>query len=204
MANDTPEIDALNQKLLLLEDTYVNYTPLKVFCGTFNVAAQNPNESLASWLKINGDERIDVYAIGFQEIVDLNTTSLLFQQNWDEKEMYWINYVNEVLLNSRNFKVKYKQVQRVRMFGLFLLVYVDEKLCEKKPAVITDIYSAYVATGILNVGNKGSVGVSMKIYETRFCFVCSHFAAHTEQLEKRNADFRSTKLNLKFQVIPQG
>lgn len=49
------------------------------------------------------------------------------------------------------------------------------------------------------MGNKGSVGVSLKLFETRFCFVCSHFAAHTDQLEKRNADFRITKQQLKFQ-----
>ena len=51
----------------------------------------------------------------------------------------------------------------------------------------------------MSMGNKGSVGVSLKLFETHFCFVCSHFAAHTEQVEKRNADFRITKQQLKFQ-----
>ena len=61
--------------------------------------------------------------VGFQEVVDLNLTSFAFQQNWEEKELYWTNYVNEVLLNARNFKGrKYKQVQRIRMFGLYLVV----------------------------------------------------------------------------------
>ena len=140
------EGDVFNQKLLLQEDKYVDYKPLKIFCGTYNVskkqvssflkfnfnetfkrekvAAQNPDENLAPWLKFNNEDQIDIYALGFQEIVDLNTTSLLFQQNWEEKEVLWINYVNEILLNARNFKSsrKYRQVQRVRMFGLLLLV----------------------------------------------------------------------------------
>ena len=79
---------------------------------------------------------------------------------------------------------------------IYKKIYADAKLCEK---AISEIFTSVVATGILNVGNKGSVGVSLKIYETRFCFVCSHFAANTDQLEKRNSDFRNTKQFLKFQ-----
>jgi hypothetical protein len=87
------------------------------------VAAQDPSESLAPWLNLSSDDQIDIYAVGFQEVVDLNLTSFAFQQNWEEKELYWTNYVNEVLLNARNFKGrKYKQVQRIRMFGLYLVV----------------------------------------------------------------------------------
>ncbi len=49
------------------------------------------------------------------------------------------------------------------------------------------------------VGNKGSVGVSFKLNETRICFICSHFASDTDQLQKRNADYRSTKQHMKFE-----
>jgi len=54
--------------------------------------------------------------------------------------------------------------------------------------------------GILGtVGNKGSIGVSFKLNETRLCFICSHFASDTSQLQKRNADYRSTKQHMKFE-----
>jgi hypothetical protein len=49
------------------------------------------------------------------------------------------------------------------------------------------------------VGNKGSVGTSLKINETRVCFVCSHFASDTDKLHKRNNDYKSTKQRLKFE-----
>ena len=56
-----------------------------------------------------------------------------------------------------------------------------------------------VATGILNtLGNKGSVAISFKIYETRFCFLSSHFASDTDHLERRNADYRYSIEKLKF------
>ena len=87
------------------------------------MAAQDPSESLAPWLNFGNDDPIDIYAVGFQEVVDLNMTSFVLQQNWEEKEMYWTNYVNEILLNARNFKGrKYKQVKRIRLFGLYLVV----------------------------------------------------------------------------------
>lgn len=191
------ELRNLNKRLLELEDKYIEHRPINVFCGTYNVAGENPDESLASWLRIN-DKEIDVYAVGFQEVVDLTTTSLLLKTDWNEKETAWTDAVNEELLNPKNFKSKkYKLLSRLRMFGLYLLLYADEKLCEKK--AITEIYTSYVATGMLTVGNKGSVGISLKIYQTRIVFVCSHFAAHTEQLQKRNSDFRSTRQYLKFQ-----
>ena len=49
------------------------------------------------------------------------------------------------------------------------------------------------------VGNKGSVAVSLKIHETRICFVCSHFAADTERVIKRNSDYINTKQRLRFE-----
>lgn len=49
------------------------------------------------------------------------------------------------------------------------------------------------------LGNKGSVGISLRLNETRICFVCSHFASDTDKLQKRNADFRSSKQRLKFE-----
>jgi phosphatidylinositol-bisphosphatase len=186
----------LNQRILLKEDQYTKFKDLRIYCGTYNVNGKSPDEFLSPWLCI--DESIDIYAIGFQEVVDLTTTSLLLKTDWAEKEESWTNYVNDELLDSKNFKSNpnYKLVSKIRMFGLYLLVYVSEKLHKK---ALSEVISSYVATGILTVGNKGSVGVSLKIYETRICFVCSHFAADTDKIEKRNADFRSTRQYLKFQ-----
>ena len=190
----------LNQKLLLNEDKYVKYKPLRIFCGTFNVNGKSPDETLTPWLC--ADNAVDVYAIGFQELVDLTTTSLLLKTDWNEKEKSWTEFISAELADKRHFKHKYKLVKSVRMFGLYLLVYVSEKLWHHKKAV-HDVIASSVATGILTVGNKGSVAISLRIYETRLCFVCSHFAADTDKLEKRNADFRSTRQYLKFLLDEQ-
>jgi hypothetical protein len=84
------------------------------------------------------------------------------------------------------------------MFGLFLFVYARQSLLENQ--TIRDVYKSSVATGLMDlVGNKGSVALSIRLHETRLCFICSHFASDTDKLEKRNSDYRASKQRLKFQ-----
>jgi phosphatidylinositol-bisphosphatase len=180
------------KNLIELEDEFIEHKPINIFCGTFNLAGQDPSESLAPWLK-NDNTEIDVYAIGFQEIVDLTTTSLLLKTDWAKKEAAWTDAVNNQLLNSN--PRSYKLISTVRMFGLYLLLYADENLSSN----ISDVCTSVLATGVLTMGNKGSIGISLKVHQSRISFVCSHFAAHTQYIEKRNADFRLAWSNLKFQ-----
>lgn len=186
----------IKEELKLVQEKYIIHKSLRIYCGTFNVNGKPPDESLAPWLCLN-DKHIDIYAIGFQELVDLTTVNLLKQN--DSAELCWIYQIEKEICNEKSLrlKAKYKQVCKIRMFGLFLVIYVDEKLLEKN--YITNVQRGSLATGLMDlVGNKGSVAVSMKIYESRVCFVCSHFAADTDKLEKRNSDFRSAKLKLSF------
>lgn len=55
---------------------------------------------------------------------------------------------------------------------------------------ITEIVSASVATGVGNtLGNKGGVGISFRIGETKIVVVNAHLAAHDKAVKQRNADF---------------
>lgn len=50
---------------------------MTVFCATWNVNAKKQEETLDDWLlSPNQQQYADVYAIGFQEIVDLNAMNV--------------------------------------------------------------------------------------------------------------------------------
>eukprot|EP00468_Gymnochlora_sp_CCMP2014_P010756 CAMPEP_0167747952 /NCGR_PEP_ID=MMETSP0110_2-20121227/4569_1 /TAXON_ID=629695 /ORGANISM="Gymnochlora sp., Strain CCMP2014" /LENGTH=2368 /DNA_ID=CAMNT_0007632915 /DNA_START=71 /DNA_END=7177 /DNA_ORIENTATION=- len=54
---------------------------------------------------------------------------------------------------------------------------------------IHGVRSGYVATGVAGVlKNKGGVGVSLWIQDTRFCFVGAHLAARAKRIADRNAN----------------
>lgn len=46
--------------------------------------------------------------------------------------------------------------------------------------------------------SQGAVGLRMRVYDRIMCFVNSHFAAHLEAVNKRNADFEFIYRNLSF------
>jgi len=50
-------------------------------------------------------------------------------------------------------------------------------------------------------GNKGGVGVRFQLHNTTICFVCSHLAAHTPDIEGRNeASSTCSRLSLNVQL----
>lgn len=56
---------------------------------------------------------------------------------------------------------------------------------------ISGIRSQVVRVGFMGVvGNKGGIGIRFSIYNTSFCCITAHLAAHMEQVEQRNQNFQ--------------
>lgn len=82
-----------------------------------------------------------------------------------------------------------------QLAGMLLLVFVKREHAEH----IGEVNTASVACGVMGVGgNKGAVAASMTLYRRRAVFVCSHFAAHQEKVEERNADYAKIVKMLRF------
>lgn len=47
-------------------------------------------------------------------------------------------------------------------------------------------------------GNKGAVAARMKIHDSTVCFVCSHLAAHRDNVAGRNSDFHNIVSKIVF------
>jgi phosphatidylinositol-bisphosphatase len=90
---------------------------------------------------------------------------------------------------------QYTAVADETLAAVHVAVFIRNDLFKQVGRVGTD----RVATGIANIiGNKGGVGVSMDIGTTSFLFVCAHFAAHQEQVARRNLDFKKINNKLKL------
>jgi hypothetical protein len=84
-----------------------------------------------------------------------------------------------------------------QMVGLFLTIWVRRGLrrCVQNLKVST------VGVGAMGyIGNKGAVSASMSVYQTMFCFVCSHLSAGERpgDLLKRNADVQEIHRRTRF------
>ncbi|XP_051576578.1 type II inositol 1,4,5-trisphosphate 5-phosphatase-like isoform X3 [Myxocyprinus asiaticus] len=174
-------------ELLKNEDAYTYIHNYSFFLGTYNVNGQNPKESLSPWLGSTPNPP-DFYLVGFQEL-DLSKEVFLF--NDTPKEPEWMLAVYKGLHPD----AKYTFVKLMRLVGIMLLFYAKAEHATH----ISEVEAESVGTGVMwRMGNKGAVAIRFRFHNSDICVVNSHLAAHTEDYERRNQDFKDICRRMQF------
>ncbi|KAI4321386.1 hypothetical protein MLD38_034772 [Melastoma candidum] len=87
----------------------------------------------------------------------------------------------------RKVRTPYVRIVSKQMVGIFLTIWVRRSLRRH----IQNLKVSTVGVGVMGyIGNKGSISVSMSIYQTFFCFICAHLTSGEKDGDelKRNAD----------------
>lgn len=193
------------------EYTYVE--KIRVAVGTYNVnggkhfrSVAYKDVSLSDWLldtvlqaqhrslidTCNRDEDdipVDIFAVGFQEIVDLNASNIMAASS--ENANLWAEELLKVL--SRDYP--YALLTYVQLVGVCLYVFIRTDMVN----YVKDVAVDSVKTGLGGAtGNKGAVAIRFVLHSSSLCFVCSHFAAGQSQVNERNADYAEITKKIAF------
>ncbi|CAL4128370.1 unnamed protein product, partial [Meganyctiphanes norvegica] len=133
----------------------------------------------------------DVFAIGFEEIVDLNAQNIVASASTSDNAVSWGKEMEKVLSRDEEFVM----VTWGQLVGVALFVYVNAKHANHVRSVSVES----VKTGMQGTtGNKGAVGIRLVVRNTSLAFVCSHFAAGQKEINERNNDYETTARKMIF------
>ncbi|CAI0557166.1 unnamed protein product, partial [Linum tenue] len=181
---------------------YINTKELRVRVATWNVGGKLPPDDLDIDDWVNTHDPADIYVLGLQEIVPLNAGNIFGAED-NRPVTKWENIIRDTLNRIRPMKTKVKCYSdpaspskfypsdevpvSKKMVGVFVTIWVRRSLRKH----IQNVKVSTVGVGVMGyIGNKGSVSVSMSVYQTPFCFVCSHLTSGEKDGDelKRNAD----------------
>ncbi|XP_021854125.2 type I inositol polyphosphate 5-phosphatase 13 isoform X2 [Spinacia oleracea] len=170
------------------EDEYTRGESMKILVGSWNVGQGRANpESLKSWLgSVVSD--VGIVVVGLQEVemgagfLAMSAAKETVGLEGSAIGQHWQDAIGRILDEG----VAFERVGSRQLAGLLIAIWVRKNL--RMHAGDLDV--AAVACGFgRTIGNKGGVGLRLRVHDRIICFVNCHLAAHLEAVNRRNADF---------------
>ncbi|VEL08232.1 unnamed protein product [Protopolystoma xenopodis] len=180
---------ALLMEILNRYPQFTRKESLRIFIGTWNLnggkyfrSVTHKNESVTDWLLDLPDSvshnwgyrnpsfdlahlkerRIDLFAIGFEEIVDLNATNVVSVggSKVSSSQRDWSRFLHLKLNRDSPIDDPYVLVSSVQLVGVCLFLFTRKKLASH----LHGVASASVKTGLGGTaGNKGGVAICCQV-----------------------------------------
>jgi len=176
----------LNQKeeINYLREEFSTFSNIKIFVGSWNTGNTNLDNNkeldLDSWLKPKNEQLVpNIYFIGLQEVVELNTANVI--SNSDDKQKVLKDW-GEKIEKTLNTIGQYKKLIEMNLVGINFYFYILEKDANN----VNNLKSRFVKTGFGGTaGNKGSCCINFHYLNTSISVACSHLAAGSTHNKQR-------------------
>ncbi|KAK8439143.1 Inositol-1,4,5-trisphosphate 5-phosphatase 1 [Candidozyma auris] len=190
-----PIYEFVHEKLKENSSAFTTFKDITMFVGTFNVsAASHPiRDSLDEWLFPAANDDFgppEVYAIGLQELIELNAGAFLTADS--SKPSMW-GKILEKSLTSRGNEYLLLRTEAIASMSLYLFVRKDQV------EQVTQVSGSSKKTGLGGMtANKGACAVRFDFGSTSFALVTSHLAAGVAATIERYNDYMSIMQGLTF------
>lgn len=182
--------------------TFSSTETIRIWVGTFNLNGRldGLGEDISPWLfpKLpeSADQLPEIFAVGFQEIVELSPQQIM---NSDpSRKQQWEAAVRNTL-NHHASQVNgepYVLLRSGQLVGAALCIFVKSSAL----SMIKNVEGSVKKTGMSGMaGNKGAVAIRLDYASTPICFVTAHLAAGFSNYEERNRDYMTIHHGLRFQ-----
>ncbi|RID52400.1 hypothetical protein BRARA_H02997 [Brassica rapa] len=183
-----PLDNIIRTELSQKEALYARQDNVRILIGTWNVGqGRATHGALMSWLGSVASD-VGIVVIGLQE-VDMGAGFLAMSAAKETVGLegsvvgqWWIDAIGKALDEKNTFE----RMGSRQLAGLLISLWARKEIRTH----VGDLDVAAVPCGFGRaIGNKGGVGLRIRVYDRIMCFVNCHLAAHLEAVNRRNADF---------------
>lgn len=192
-----PLDNVLHSELSGKEFLYTKIENIKILTGTWNVGQEKASQdSLASWLGSVASD-VGLVVVGLQEVemgagfLAMSAAKETVGLEGSSVGQWWLDMIDKTLDEGSTFE----RIGSRQLAGMVIAVWAKTNIRFH----VGDVDVAAVPCGFGRaIGNKGAVGLRIRVYDRIMCFVNCHFAAHLDAVNRRNADFDHVYRTMSF------
>ncbi|OIT01920.1 PREDICTED: type I inositol polyphosphate 5-phosphatase 12-like isoform X2 [Nicotiana attenuata] len=188
LASPGPIDNIIRPELAEKEHLYTRKENFRILVGTWNVGqGRVSQEALAAWLG-SAVSDVGIVVVGLQEVemgagfLAMSAAKETVGLEGSAMGQWWQDAIGKALDEGSTFE----RVGSRQLAALLIAIWVRKSLRKH----VGDLDVGAVACGLGRaIGNKGGVGLRLRVFDRIMCFVNCHLAAHLDAVNRRNADF---------------